>query len=238
MQNKNIEYHQKQFIEPKRSTVQFVDWLDDKIMNTLPLRGGIKILDMACGAAANTFYRAEKYPNINFTGIDYEQSYLDLCELHASNVTLEQGDWYNIDKKYVGKFDGIISFQSLLLFPDYKEPLIKLIELNPKWVALTSLFYEGKMNFYTKIDNYEDDIKNWGSEKYFVYNIYSLPMIKELFAEYGYTHFEYKKFEIDIDLPKPEKPGLGTYTVQTVDGGRLQISAALLMPWYFVLARK
>jgi len=237
MSDKLNEYHQKQFIELKRSTVRFVDWLDEKILNTISGGGG-GVLDMACGAAANTFYMAEKYPNINFTGIDYEKSYLDLCEKTAPNVSLEQGDWYDLDKKYIGQFDGIVSFQSLSWLHDYQEPIMKLCELQPNWIALSSLFFDGKINFYIKVCDQETNIGALGKEKALYYNIYSLPMIKELFAEYGYTHFEYKKFEIDIDLPKPEKPRLGTYTVQTVEGERLQISAALLMPWYFVLARK
>ena len=43
---------------------------------------------------------------------------------------------------------------------------------------------------------------------------------------------------MDIDLPKPDSPRMGTYTVKSESGERLQFSGALFMSWYFVLAEK
>ena len=63
-------------------------------------------------------------------------------------------------------------------------------------------------------------------------------MVEEYFAQFGYNNFRFKKFEIDIDLPKPQNPRMATYTETTSDGRRLQISGALMMPWYFILACK
>ena len=63
-------------------------------------------------------------------------------------------------------------------------------------------------------------------------------MLKDFLAERGYTVFRAEPFEIDIDIPKPEHLDMGTYTVKTEDGKRLQISGALLMPWYSVYAAK
>ena len=54
----------------------------------------------------------------------------------------------------------------------------------------------------------------------------------------GYSYFEYMPFEIDIDIPRGESMDIGTYTIKTEDGKRLQISAGLMMPWYFVVAYK
>ena len=62
--------------------------------------------------------------------------------------------------------------------------------------------------------------------------------IRERFAELGYKKFKYKYFDIDIDLPRPEKDGLGTYTKKLEDGSRIQISAGLMLPWYFIVAYK
>lgn len=52
----------------------------------------------------------------------------------------------------------------------------------------------------------------------------------------GYQNFEYMPFEIDIDIPKTDSMDIGTYTVKTVEGKRIQISAGLMMPRYFVVA--
>ena len=32
MVEERMEYHKKQFVEPKRSTVKFTEWLNEKIM--------------------------------------------------------------------------------------------------------------------------------------------------------------------------------------------------------------
>lgn len=152
-------------------------------------------------------------------------------------VTLAQGDWYNLDKSLVGAFDGVVSLQSLSWLEDWKLPLEKVCELHPKWMAFSSLFYEGKINYQIRLTDYElkgNDVPY--QETY--YNIYALPLVKDFLAEHGYKKFMFEPFEIDIDLPKPMSMDAGTYTVKTEDGKRLQISAAMLMPWYFVYAAK
>ena len=53
----------------------------------------------------------------------------------------------------------------------------------------------------------------------------------------GYEKFEYIPFEIDIDLPQTTKD-IGTYTIKSEEGKRIQISAGLMMPWYFIVASK
>ena len=45
-------------------------------------------------------------------------------------------------------------------------------------------------------------------------------------------------FEIDIDLPQTDNIDIGTYTVKLENKKRIQISAALMMPWYFIVASK
>ncbi len=42
----------------------------------------------------------------------------------------------------------------------------------------------------------------------------------------------------DIDIKKPEKAGLGTYTERLENGKRIQISGGLMLPWYFIVAYK
>ena len=65
-----------------------------------------------------------------------------------------------------------------------------------------------------------------------------LPKIKELFNGLGYKKFDYRPFNIDIDIKKPEKAGLGTYTERLENGKRIQISGGLMLPWYFIVAYK
>lgn len=59
--DKDYEYHKKQFSEIKRSTVLFVDWLKSivGVQNSV-------VLDMACGAGANTEYLGGEIQKIEF----------------------------------------------------------------------------------------------------------------------------------------------------------------------------
>lgn len=59
-------------------------------------------------------------------------------------------------------------------------------------------------------------LMNEGAEVF--YNIYSLPRMEAYFKKLGYNHFYYKEFEIDIDLPKTNGLGRGTYTVKDESG--------------------
>lgn len=195
---------------------------------------------MACGGGANVFYLSNRFKNSYFTGIDLSQQLIQYGNemlKERSNCKLYQGDWFNLETKWREKFDGIISFQTLSWLPDYQEPLRELALINPKWIAISSLFYEGDIEYTIKLKNYYRGSSDKEYEEAY-YNIYSLIRICEYFKTLGYHKFEYMPFEIDIDLPKTESMDIGTYTIKKEDGKRLQVSAALMMPWYFIVASK
>lgn len=208
------------------------------------LGGGTRnILDMACGAGANILYMGNRHEKIQFVGMDISKEFIDygnrMLEQYSqyNNCKLYEGDWFNMDTKWKGAFDGIISFQTVLMFPDYREALSKLADLQPEWIAFSSLFYEGDIEYTNKFRNYyrPSEGKEY-TECY--YNIHSMPLCKEYMKTLGYPNFEYMPFEIDIDIPKIDSMDIGTYTVKTVEGKRMQISAGMMMPWYFVIAYK
>ena len=195
------------------------------------------------GGGANTIYLANEFENIQFIGMDINKEFIDYgnAELkrHSKfmNCRLYEEDWLHINSEWRGKFDGIISFQTLFMFPEYKEPLKQLASLQPDWIALSSLFYEGDIEYTNKFRDYYRPSNNKEYTDYY-YNIHSMPRFKEYMKELGYEKFEYIPFNIDIDLPKPNHMDLATYTVRTEDGKRLQISAGMMMPWYFIIASK
>lgn len=96
---------------------------------------------------ANVLYMSKRFPSSKILGIDYDKDFLALEHIGRDNTSIEYGNWFDMDPKYIGKFDGIVSFQTLLVLKDYKNPLRALAELEPKWIALTTLFYEGKTIF-------------------------------------------------------------------------------------------
>lgn len=228
------QYHLLQYKEIYRSTVFFEKWLEELI----DLESDSKILDLACGGGANTNYLAEKHKKVKFTGIDLNEELIRTAdeiakEAGIENIKFYRGDWYDLDRSLKNQFDGVISLQTLSWLSDYKEPLEKICELNPKWMAMSSLFYEGKINYFIKVEDYERtpaELMN--------YNIYSIELVREFLFEKGYKNFKYVPFEIDIDIERPIHRDIGTYTVKTSDNKRIQISAGLMMPWYFIFASK
>jgi len=232
-----MEYHCKQFLEPKRMTVAFEEFLS----RNCNISSGY-ILDLGCGGGAADVYLSKLHPELKILGIDIVEKAFELFDHFADEntkrcVTLQKGDWYNLDKSLIGKFDGVVSLQSLSWLEDWKSPLEKICDLKPNWLALSSLFYEGKINYQIRLTDYELKGKEVPYQETY-YNIYSIPIVRNFLAEHGYKDFVFEPFEIDIDLPKPQSLDAGTYTVKTEEGRRLQISAAMLMPWYFIFASK
>lgn len=233
------EYHKRQMEKPYRSTEVFIEWL----VSGGYLQEGIKsVCDMACGMGANVMYMANKFPNTDFVGIDLEQKNIDTGNEilgqrdELKNCTLCQGDWYHLDEKWKNKFEGIISFQTLSWLPEYPEALKKLANLNPDWIAISSLFYDGDIEYTNKVRDYYRPSADKEYEEFY-YNIYSINRVRDYLKTLGYEKFEYIPFEIDIDLPQTTKD-IGTYTIKSEEGKRIQISAGLMMPWYFIVASK
>lgn len=233
LQDKNLEWFNRQFREPYRSTVAFGQFL----LENLSGRSYDKVLDLGCGSGAVTSYLSKLFADTKFTGIDINKELIDMYPGGDENVKLQVGDWYNLDKDLISSFDGVISAQTLSWLPAFEEPLKKMCELKPAWLAFSSLFYEGMINYTISLQNYErpTETKEY-SQAY--YNIYSLPLVEKLLKEYGYSNFVFHKFVIDIDIEKPTHKNLGYYTIKNSHGERMQFNTCLYQPEYFVFASK
>lgn len=158
-------------------------------------------------------------------------------EFNLTNLSFEVGDWFDLEQKLsVERFDGVVSLQTLSWLPEMRIPMTQIFKvINPNWIGISSLFYEGDIS--CKIEVFEHTI---GKKVH--YNVYSLKNLNRLAHEYGYEIVKFEPFEIGIDIPKPENiDHMGTYTRKiTGQSGdlRLQISGPLLMNWYFVLLQK
>jgi SAM-dependent methyltransferase len=236
----NSSYHERQFKEVYRSTIYFCNWLEE--MGCLSDSTALKILDIGSGMGSNIFYMSERYPNSSFEGIDINPDMVErgnqiFVRNHRQNSRLIQADLYQLAKSFIGKYDGIVSFQTLSWLPDYKESLEKFTELEANWIAITSLFHEGDINCSIQVQDYTRPSDDKLYSEYYN-NVYSLKRVQKYFELFGYNNFIYIPFDIDIDIPKSNGEGMGTYTERLENGRRLQISGPLLMPWYFILVRR
>lgn len=111
-----------------------------------------------------------------------------------------------------------------------------ILSLDSRWILITSLFYEGPVEAKIKIKDYSRKTGLFNYRETF-YNIYSINTLSEIANKYNYCIFFIEPFEIKIDIPKPSKQGMGTYTIRLKNNKRIQISGPLLMPWYTVLLK-
>lgn len=230
-----MDYHKRQADEIYRSTIYFFEWLED--IGYLNAESELAILDLACGNGVNLAYMAKRYPKCRFLGIELHPGHVEwgnkiLQERGIENAHIIEGDWYDLGDSYRGEFDGIISMQTLSWLPDYREPMDIVCRMDPKWIAMTSLFYDG----YVSTTNETHAFDEAGNiTRNLFYNVYSIPIVRKFLGEHGYGNFQYKPFEIDVDLPKTGK--FQTYTERTDDGRRLQISGPVFVPWHFIAAQ-
>ena len=70
---------------------------------------------------------ARRFPNSNFTGIDINPDLVkwgnEYLEKSAqTNCRLVESDLYNMEQSHFGRYDGVVSFQTLSWLPEYKMP--------------------------------------------------------------------------------------------------------------------
>jgi ubiquinone/menaquinone biosynthesis C-methylase UbiE len=233
------EYHERQFSVPYQSTVSFFNWLIERgVLGDNPLN----ICDLGCGKGANLHYLAKRFGGYRFTGLDIDEGLIrDGRELltrdAVENCELLVGDLHDAASLFSrNQFDGVISLQTLSWLPDYRVALDAMAALAPKWIALTSLFFDGPVEAKTVIHEFSES-DNSSLLRSLNYNTYSLPLFRRRLAELGFHKIEQRYFEIQIDLPRVSTGRMQTYTELTHDQRRLQVSGPLLMNWYFILAQ-
>lgn len=229
----SMEYHLSQWKVPKRSTLAFIEFCAKE------LESSRNVIDLGAGAGAATFQMSQKFLETSFTGIDYDKSLIESANFSSNQVTspnlkFEVGDWLNLDTRDVG-IDGVTSLQTLSWMSEMNAPMVSIFKnLRPRWVALSSLFYDGEISCKVEIT------ENLRQRKTF-YNVYSLRDLERLADSFGYELERAEIFEIDVDIPKSDNKDLmGTYTERLESNGnvrRIQVSGPLLMNWYFVLLR-
>ncbi|HPA47194.1 MAG TPA: class I SAM-dependent methyltransferase [bacterium] len=236
---KNWNYAIRQFETPSRSTVFFCDFLEERQL----MKPGDHLVDFGAGAGAVIHYMARRYPEIRFTGLELNREMVDYGNKRFRDDHLDdrcrliQGDCYYPDKGLLGDLDGIISIHTIMFLNDIEAFINAVASLQPKWFATNSLFYDGMVDAFVEIHDYMDALKS-GGHTIRPYNFFSIPRIRESFERRGYPVFQSMPFEIDIDLPKRNDGGMGTYTEKLENGKRLQISGPLIVSWYFLYASK
>jgi ubiquinone/menaquinone biosynthesis C-methylase UbiE len=227
-----IDYHLKQYEEPKSYTKYLINHIKEKKL----ISNGDFIIDLGCGCGANSFFFSKCFKHCNFLGIDINPRYIKIANKYKlGNLKYKVGNLFDIKLKK--KIKGILSIQTLSWLNDYKKALSSMFELKPEWILITSLFYDGPVTAKIIINDFS---RTMGKLKYrkTYYNIYSIDELKKYSQKYNYNLFEFKPFELSLDLTSPSNKSMGTYTEKLENGKRIQISGPILMNWYTLILKK
>lgn len=229
-------YFSKQLKQPKISTIEFFKFLKkNKFLNS-------RILDLACGSGGNLIYLFKKHHHAKeCLGIDFNKDLIKKAIFNSKkikNLNFTSGNILKTNKKLKNKYDGIISLQVLSVLSDYNLAVNQMTKLNPKFIAVSSLFWEGLTDYNIKVNNLVNSSHKRKVDNFTFYNIYSLKNYINLMKKKGYKKNIFMKFDIKKKLPEPkDKTKMLTYTIK-YRKKNLQLSGPILMNWYFIISSK
>ncbi len=213
----------------------------DKLLDTLisPYIKGkqFRILDAGCGIGHSLFFLNQLSPQSTFLGVDQTPVYIkEAKKLFGKllNISFEVGNVEDLAKKYPKAFDITMSRAVISWMPYYEDFVKALTKVTKKHIFISSLFYDGDIDFLTKVKMYkgESGVNTTPAEEH--RNVYGLPRFRRFLESLGAKHVEVVDFEMPIDLPKESVDKMSTYTETLKSGKRLQISGAILMNWKWV----
>lgn len=229
------EFHfseMKRYVEEK----QEMDIFLEKLISPFLVGKRLKILDAGCGIGHLIYWLNKINPESTFLGVDQTPFYIEEGgqKLHKGvhNVSFEIGKIEDLPPKYSKVFDISVSRMVLSWIPYYESFIRALLEVTRKHIFISSLFYDGDIDFITKIREFQSESGKNDFTRY--YNVYSLPQFKRFVFDLGVKNMDVQNFEIMVDIPKGPVDKMGTYTENLANGRRLQISGAVLMNWKWI----
>ena len=145
----HTDYFFKQLEKTYRSTEKFFDFLDENNLIT----ENTSLIDACCGCGVNSIYVKKRFKSHNIIGFDSQKKFIDIGLEYLkknykdqNNLNLQHLDLFNLtDEILSSKRDCVFCMQTLMLFGDWRSFLLNLSKINCDWIALSSLFYEGKI---------------------------------------------------------------------------------------------
>ena len=222
------DYHLRQYQISYESSNAFFDFLVSSIPTNALNDSGL-ILDVGCGAGANTHRISTIFANSNIIGIDNETELINYASRQNTpnlNINFEVADIFQINYTNIS---GIIAIQTVSWIPSNNmyDPIEVLLKLNPKWICFSSLGFNGNAEAEIKVTNFSES-GSWNSP----YNILSNPKIIELAKSYNYNSIRIIPYVPELPIINANS-GMGSYTQKMGDGTLSIFSGPLYIPWFF-----
>lgn len=214
---------------------QEIDKLLEKLITPYIQDKSLKILDTCCGIGHILFVLNQMSPKSIFVGIDQTAYLIEEARKLSwdkNNISFEVVDVYDLPSKYPKAFDISINWKTLSWIPYYDELVKVLMNVTKKHIFISSLFYDGDIDFITKVQEFKKEGGRDGFNEFF--NVYSFPHFKEFVYSLGVKNMEAYDFEIGIDVLQPPLDQMGTHTLKLENGKRLQVSGAVVVSWKII----
>lgn len=231
----STEWHTDQYTEANRSTIYLREFAARILAEEEDPPS--EVLEVGCGGGAKMLHLSELFPSAHWTGVDIADEALEIGRerLDPEGFALVHGDLNELEQTFGPKhFDLSFSIMTLMSVEDYERPVQQMLAVTKKWVFVLNLFSDSEVDAFVRIRGRMHGPHEGSSAHY---NVYSLPRFEDFCRRHGATEIVAEPFEIDIDIPRPEHRGMGTWTERLVDGRRLQFSGPLIMPWWLVAMR-
>lgn len=191
----------------------------------------LKILDACCGIGQISHYMRQINSDLKISGIDQTSFLIEEAKKlwKEEGIDFQVADLYDYSKKHKKEYDLTINWKTLSWLPHYDEMIKSLFNLTRDHIFISSLFYDGDIDFEIKVREYQTEV---GKKKFnYYFNVYSLPRFKNFVSDLGAKNMEVFDFEINTDIEKPPINQVGTYTEKLENGKRLQISGNIIQSW-------
>lgn len=228
--NKDKEHIVSEFKKPLKQKYEMDKYFEKIILPHVKSKK-LEVLDACCGIGQISHYIHQINSNLKITGIDQTSFLIEEAKKlwKGEKINFQVADVYDYAKKYQKKYDITINWKTLSWLPYYDEMVKSLFNLTKNHIFLSSLFYDGDIDFDIKVREYQTEI---GKEKFnYYFNVYSLPKFKNFVLDLGAKNIEVFDFEINVDIEKPPINQIGTYTEKLENGKRLQISGNIIQSW-------
>ena len=194
----------------------------------------LKIFEAGCGYGRLIYFLNEFDSNQEYFGADYVGQLIREGKRSFSNnknITLFHLDVFKLPNSFRKLFDISISYKTLSWFPGYEEFIKQIVKVTKKKIYITSLFYDGDIDFITKIYvNAQDNDKNFS-----YLNTYSFPKFKKFCRSVGIKKVRAIDMHVDFDIKRPKDMNvLQTYTVSLSRGERLEITGNTILNWKLI----
>tara|TARA_B100000579_G_scaffold437698_1_gene468277 strand:- start:1652 stop:2395 length:744 start_codon:yes stop_codon:yes gene_type:complete len=234
--SKNKIKKHNQILKPYQSTIDFEKFLKN---NNLITKKTKHIVDIGTGIGSHLNYLSKKNYKLKFTGIDYSNSLIKCAKKLNNNPNI---DFSVVDimkknkKRNLVNCDGVICIQTFCCFKNSEDPIKFMVSLKPKWIAINSLFYDGPLDVFIHIKDYEDLNTDKGGDGDF--NIFSIQNISKKFKRYGYRLIKSDPYFPKKKIIRLKNKGRGSYTIKNKSNKNITFSGPVHLPWHFLIAKK